>query len=205
MCFFSKQSKDAVTVEKRFNAAIDQKDLFVPREFINGFTFPLTPVITNESPSRISHLQWGLIPFWAKDDSIKKYTLNAKIETIRKKPAFRSSVNKRCLVIADGFYEWKWLDAKGKKKQKYLVTRPGNELFAFAGIWSEWTREETGEIIRSYSILTTGANELMSEIHNSKKRMPVVLTPGFETGWLTGEPVERFNAIDPDLDAVEQE
>lgn len=205
MCFFSKQSKDAITVEKRFNAAIDQKDLFAPREFINGFTFPLTPVITNESPSRISHLQWGLIPFWAKDDSIKKYTLNAKIETIRKKPAFRSSVNKRCLVIADGFYEWKWLDAKGKKKQKYLVTRPGNELFAFAGIWSEWTREETGEIIRSYSILTTGANELMSEIHNSKKRMPVVLTPEFETGWLTGEPVERFNTIDPDLNAVEQE
>jgi putative SOS response-associated peptidase YedK len=203
MCFFSKQSKDAITVEKRFNAVIDQKHLFKPGDFINGFTFPLTPVITNKDTYLIQHFQWGLVPFWAKNDEIKKYTLNAKIETIRQKPAFRSSVNKRCLVIADGFYEWKWLDPKGKQKQKYLITRPGNELFTFAGIWSEWTNKETGEIISSYSILTTEANELMSQIHNSNKRMPVVLTPEYESEWLTDKPIETFKTIDPDLHAIE--
>ena len=135
----------------------------------------------------------GLIPFWAKDDSIKQYTLNAKIETLNEKPAFKNSVKNRCLVIADGFYEWKWLDEKGRKKQKYLITLPDSDLFAFAGIWSEWQNKSTGEIINSYSIITTEANELMAEIHNSKKRMPVILTKKNEKDWLGGEEINDFN------------
>lgn len=203
MCFFSRQSKSAREVENRFNANIEDPQLFEPGNFINGFTFPKMPVIPDTDKSVIRHFQWGLIPFWAKDDSIKKYTLNAKIETLRKKPSFRNSVNKRCLVIADGFYEWKWLDANGKNKQKYLITLPNEKLFAFAGIWSEWADKETGELIESYSIVTTGANELMSEIHNSKKRMPVVLTAENESDWLDGRPVEDFQKCNVDLEAME--
>jgi putative SOS response-associated peptidase YedK len=200
MCFFSQQTKDATKVEKRFNAVVNDLLNFQPGAF-NGFEHPQTPVITNINSGVIEHLQWGLIPHWAKDDSIKKYTLNAKIETLNQKPSFRNSVNKRCLVIADGFFEWKWLDPKGKQKQKYLITLPDQDLFAYAGIWSEWVSTQTGEIIRTYSIVTTEATGIMREIHNSKMRMPVILSPGNEQLWLQNAPVEQFGAVDVGLDA----
>jgi putative SOS response-associated peptidase YedK len=96
------------------------------------------------------------------------------------------STSKRCLVLADGFYEWKWLDPKGKSKQKYLLTLPDNKAFAFAGLWNTWTNRNTGETLNTYTIITTAANELMSEIHNTKKRMPVILNPEAEKNWLDG-------------------
>ena len=98
----------------------------------------------------------------------------------------------RCLIIADGFYEWQWLDKKGKEKQKYLITLPGEQLFAFAGLWSRWVNLETGEIVKSYTIITTEADQLMSEIHNSKKRMPVILTRENENEWMNGHAVMEF-------------
>ncbi|GAB4260643.1 MAG: SOS response-associated peptidase [Vicingaceae bacterium] len=202
MCFHSKQSKDAQTVEKRFHAKIEHPEMFQPKSYINGFTFPKTPVIANNNKELIKMFQWGLIPFWAKDDSIKKYTLNAKIETIAQKPAFRNSIKNRCLIIADGFFEWKWLDPKGTKKQKYLISLPDESLFAFGGIWSEWVDKATGEIVNTYSIVTTVANEMMSEIHNSKKRMPVILTPENENAWLNGEDFAAFKNINIDLKAI---
>jgi putative SOS response-associated peptidase YedK len=75
-----------------------------------------------------------LIPAWAKDKTIQQYTLNAKIETLNEKPSFKNNIKNRCLVIADGYYEWQWLDPKGKNKQKYLITLTSEEPFAFAGI-----------------------------------------------------------------------
>jgi putative SOS response-associated peptidase YedK len=130
----------------------------------------------------ISHIKWGLIPSWSKDDSIKKYTLNARHETVNQKPSFKNA--KRCLIFADGFYEWKWLDAKGTKKQKYLIEYPDSELFAFAGLYDQWVDKETGEIIRSCSILTTQAKGIMREIHNSKLRMPVTINKSNFNEWL---------------------
>lgn len=185
MCFFSKISKTAQEVENRFNAKFDNQQDFKPSVY-NGFQFPKTPVITNVDLNRIQLFQWGLIPSWAKDDSIKKYTLNAKIETLKEKPSFKNSINKRCLVISDGFFEWQWLDEKGTQKKRYLVTLPNKELFAFAGLWSEWTTKQSNEKIYSYTIITTEANELMSKIHNSKKRMPVILALENEKDWLNG-------------------
>ncbi|MFP4691708.1 MAG: SOS response-associated peptidase [Bacteroidales bacterium] len=199
MCFHSRQSKNARALEKRFRAKIEQAELFEPSDHYNGFTFPKTPVVANEQPGLIRHFQWGLIPFWAKDEGIRQYTLNAKIETLHKKPSFRQAVKNRCLVIADGFYEWQWLDPKGRQKQKFLVKLPGDALFAFAGIWSEWAHPATGEVIHSYSIVTTEANELMSRIHNSKKRMPVILTETNEKDWLEGREVADFAGADPEL------
>jgi len=192
MCFHSKQGKEAQTLQKRFNAQVDVVLDTTTSEEYNGFSFPKTPVITDIKPEIITHYNWGLIPSWSKDMDIRKYTLNAKIETIHEKPSFKNSVNKRCLVLADGFYEWEWLDSKGKKKQKHLISLPDSGAYAYAGIWSEWIDKQTGEVQNTYSILTTEANTLMSEIHNNKKRMPVILRQEDETRWLNHAPIKEF-------------
>lgn len=112
---------------------------------------------------------------------------------LHEKPSFRNVVNNRCLIVADGFYEWQWLDEKGKQKQKFQLTLPDNELLAFAGIWSEWLDKSTGELINTYSILTTEANELMSKIHNTKKRMPVIVSVDNEQNCLNGQELKIQN------------
>lgn len=201
MCFYSQQTKDATKVEKRFNAVVNDLLNFQTGVF-NGFEHPFTPVITNNNSNVVEHLQWGLIPHWAKDENIKKYTLNAKIETLNEKPSFRNTINQRCLVIADGFFEWQWLDPKGRRKQKYLLTLPNEQLYAYAGIWSEWVSVLTGEIVKTYSIVTTVATGIMSEIHNTKKRMPVILTPENEQLWLQNAPLSQFAKVDIELCAT---
>src|SRR5690606_19415339 len=105
-------------IENTFDARFVEPEGYVPREEINAFDFQKNPVITDENRGEIELFHWGLIPFWAKDESIKKMTLNARIETLPQKPAFRDSVSNRCLVLANAFFEWQWLDAKGKSKQK---------------------------------------------------------------------------------------
>lgn len=186
MCFHSKQSKSAQELKLRFKAKFENEEEYRPTQY-NGFQHPKTPIITNEENNTIQLYNWGLIPHWANDDSIKKFTLNAKSETIHEKPSFKNAVQNRCLILIDGFYEWKWLDAKGKNKQKYLITLPNNEVFAFAGLYSHWLDKNNGEIIKTYTILTTEANELMSEIHNTKKRMPIILSSTNEINWLQGD------------------
>lgn len=192
MCFHSKQSKSATEVENRFKAKIDNMAMFNPQENINGFVYPLTPVIIDEKPEIITHYNWGLIPSWSKVEDIKKFTLNARIETVDEKPSFKNSINKRCLVIANGYYEWQWLDTKGKNKIKYELGIGNDELFAFAGLYSQWVDTITGEIKNTYTIVTTEANPLMAEIHNHKKRMPVILKREDESKWLHHEPIENF-------------
>ena len=193
MCFYFKQSKEAVELENRFQATVDNKiSGLVSALIFNGFEFPKTPVISNQDTSRINLFQWGLIPSFAQNDSIKRYTLNARIETLTEKPSFKNYIENRCLIIADGFYEWKWLDPKGKMKQKYLVTAPVCELFTFAGLWSEWVDRQTGDIIKTYTIVTTEAQGLMRDIHNSKMRMPVILAYELEKDWLSGEALDTF-------------
>jgi putative SOS response-associated peptidase YedK len=189
MCFFFKQSTDALTLENRFKAKFENPSRFSSSANYNGFLFPKTPVITNVERQKIQWYHWGLLPHWATDISFRKNTLNAKIETISSKPSFKNSIHNRCLVLADGFFEWKWLDRQGKEKQKYLITLPENEPFAFAGLWNTWINKQTGDIIETYTILTTEANEQMSIIHNSKKRMPMILTQNEEASWLENKPI----------------
>lgn len=191
MCFHSKQTKKATELENRFKATIVDLEVFEPNEHINAFVYPKTPIITDINPNQIEHFNWGLIPKWAKDDTIRQYTINARIETIKEKPSFRNSVNKRCLVIANGFYEWKWLDKAGKKKQKHLISLENDDLYAYGGIYSEWIDKETGEIINTYSIVTTEANPLVAEIHK-KRRMPIILKPEDEKDWLSGREINDF-------------
>lgn len=192
MCYRTQINAKLKDIEKAFEATFAEPEAFSPMEEINAFDFLKTPVITNENRGEIQQYNWGLIPFWAKDDKIKKMTLNSKIETATEKPAFKNSVSNRCLVIATGYYEWQWLDAKGKNKQKYFIRPTDQEIFAFAGIYSTWKDPQQNEFIDSYSILTTEANELMSEIHNNKQRMPVVIKKGDEARWLEGADLQSF-------------
>lgn len=199
MCFYSKLSKKAIEVENRFKAKMPESNLFESSDAINGFAFPRTPVVTNKDRDTIKLFQWGLIPFWSKDKNIQKHTLNARVETLHEKPAFRSVYQNRCIIAADGFYEWQWLDDKGKKKQKHLIHIANNDIFTFAGIYSEWVDTETGELIPTYSIVTTEALGIMESIHNSKHRMPIILNPETEQTWLDGEEVKLFTNLQVDL------
>lgn len=192
MCFHSKQSKKAQNVEKRFNAKVDDPKGFLVSDHIKGFSFPKTPVILNERPDIIQNINWGLIPSWSNDNEIRKFTLNAKVETLTEKPSFKNVVNNRCLIVATGFYEWQWQDKKGKNKKKHLITVGDDELFAFGGIWSEWKDVITGRNIKTYSIVTTEAKGLLKRIHNSKERMPVILTDNTNKRWLDGADMNEF-------------
>ena len=156
----------------------------------NGFSHPIINVVTEENPNDLQHFMWGLIPSWAKNDDIKKYTLNARYETLKTKPSFKTA--KRCLIFADGFYEWKWLDKQGKKKQKYLIELPNSELFSFAGLYDQWINKQTGEIINSCSIITTEAKCVMREIHNSKMRMPMIIENNQMEDWLKNKETNLF-------------
>lgn len=192
MCFRTKLNLKIPLIEEDFDAVFLSPEAYKPMAEINAFDFMKTPVITDENPEEIQMFHWGLIPFWAKDQNIRKMTLNAKIETASEKPAFRNSVNKRCLIAANAYYEWQWLDEKGKQKQKFIIKPTKQKIFAFAGIYSDWKDPQTGEIINSYSILTTEANELMSRIHNNKQRMPVVLKKEDRKRWLGGAEISNF-------------
>ena len=205
MCFHTKQTKSAKELQKRFKANVIEPQKLELSKQISGFEFSQTPVITNLEKETIQHFNWGLIPSFAENEDIRSFTLNAKIETLTEKPSFKESINKRCLVIANGFYEWKWHDTKGRNKEKFLIGIENEELFAFAGIYSCWVNPFTNEIVNSYSIVTTEANELMAEIHNIKKRMPIVLTPNNEQEWLNGEDIESFKKVNTPLIAISQE
>ena len=194
MCFFMQISKDATELKHRFKASFEDEIHYKPSIY-NAFQFPYTPIITAKESSRIQLFQWGLIPPWAKNDEIQKNTLNARLETIQEKPSFKYVLENRCLIPADAFFEWQWLDPKGKEKQKYQINLPDESLFSFAGLYNQWVDPNSGEIKNTYTILTTEANELMSIIHNSKKRMPVILNPNDEIKWLSGT-LQSFNDID---------
>ena len=126
-------------------------------------------------------MKWGLIPSWAKDPSIGNKMINARAETVAEKPSFRKAFrHHRCLVIADGFYEWK---REGKAKQPYYIRFKDSRPFAFAGLWESWKdpSQEDGSPIDSCTIITTEANEFMQSIHH---RMPVILKPTNYDQWL---------------------
>jgi putative SOS response-associated peptidase YedK len=130
----------------------------------------------------LSIARWGLIPFWAKDVKIGARFINARSETASDKPAFRVAFKmRRCLIPADGFYEWKKLE---KGSDAYLVVLANRMPFAFAGLWESW-KSPHGELIESCTILTTVANELLRPIHD---RMPAILSPSDYELWLNPDP-----------------
>ena len=197
MCFYVKISKTATELENRFGKKMIHASTYNPAKKLSGFSFPKTPVITNKNIHEINLLKWGLIPAWSKNMEIEKYTLNAKIETLHEKPSFKNIMQNTCLIIVDGFYEWQWLDEKGKNKQGYEIHIPNNDLFCLGGLWTNWQNKITNEWIESYTIITTSANTLMEKIHNTKKRMPLIIHQKNEENWLSNKPLiqEEYELI----------
>ncbi|WP_153126848.1 SOS response-associated peptidase [Peribacillus tepidiphilus] len=135
-------------------------------------------VINDGTFNRMGYLRWGLIPPWAKDLSIGHKMINARAETLHEKPSFRNAFQKkRCLIIADSFYEWK---RNGQNKTPMRIKLKSDDLFAMAGLWEHWKSPE-GQSIYSCSVITTTPNELVKDIHD---RMPVILKPEDEKIWL---------------------
>ena len=162
------------------------KDLF----HASAFTHPRILIFTNREPYKATPSTWGLVPNWVKDNKQRlqlwNKTLNARGETIFEKPSFRyAAKHNRCLIYLDGFYEHHHF--KGKT-YPFFIHHKDNEPLPVAGLWSEWTDKETGEILNSFSIVTTKGNGLMTRIHNNPKlsesRMPVILPKELEDIWL---------------------
>ena len=154
----------------------DFQDLIIPRYNIAPSQNILT-IVQREAEREATFLQWGLIPFWSTE---AKGFINARVETIEQKPSFKDSFQKRrCLILADGFYEW---ERMGKISQPYYFQMKDRAPFTFAGIWDRW--QHNGRSITSCAIITTKANKLLSEIHT---RMPVILGTESHNLWLDEE------------------
>lgn len=204
MCFHYSLTKERTEVEIQLGARWN--DDWEPVYHANGFSFPEMPVIKQSEPGIIQFSHWGLIPQWIKSkeeaDKFRAQTLNARAETIFEKPSFRSSIsNSRCLVIADGFFEW--MEFK-KKKYPHFIHLKNKAIFCFAGIYSEWTDRETGEHTCTHSIITTEPNDMIRRIHNVKQRMPVMVPASRYKEWLSPglskEKIQSFFTPYPDTE-----
>jgi len=167
-------------IAARFDA---QKVLFeTPRRYNIAPTQPVAAITQREDERVLDAFRWGLIPSWAKDPAIGNRLINARAETLAEKPAFKSALKRRrCLIPADGFYEWSTPEkAKSKEKTPHYIRMKTGELFAFAGLWDEW-KSPDGEEVRSCTIITTTPNELITPLHH---RMAVILKPEHESLWL---------------------
>jgi putative SOS response-associated peptidase YedK len=174
----------ALPVEARYNIA--------PTQFVaairNG----------EDNNPELAMLRWGLVPYWAKDPSIGNRMINARAETVAEKPAFRAAYrHRRCLVLADGFYEW---HREGSVKTPYYISSADGQPFAFAALWENWNSKDTDESVQSTTLITTEANDFMASLHH---RMPVVLTPDTAPRWLQGGDDALGNALEnmPELRA----
>jgi putative SOS response-associated peptidase YedK len=142
----------------------------------------LIPAVLDESPGVLAPLRWGLIPRWAKDAKIAQSLSNARAETVREKPAFREAFKgRRCLVVVDGFYEWR---REGKSREAFHFTRTDGAPLAFAGLWDEW-QPPVGDPVRTCSVITCASNGTMAPVHD---RMPVILERPDFARWLEGDP-----------------
>lgn len=178
----------------RFTLTVDPADLqekfgeyTFPKKFAPRFNIaPSQPVlaIPNDEKFKADFFVWGLIPMWAKDPSIGNRLINARGETVAEKPSFRGSLKyKRCLILADGFYEWKAAQDR-KTKTPYYIHMKDRKPFAFAGLWDSWNGPD-GSAVRSCTIITTEPNELMTMIHD---RMPAILHTRDYAKWLDPTP-----------------
>lgn len=195
MCFYYAVVK--VNANRLFENQLireEQLKMFPDHYFVNGFEFPLMPVISDQLPGKIQMFRWGMVPSTTRTEKqarefLSKYnTLNARAESLFESRIYGPSIRaKRCLVLCSGFFEWRHREPgkKGTPKYPFYVTLKDNSMFVFAGVWNAFTDRETGEIIHTYSIITTPANKMMAVVHNSKKRMPLIISPKKAMEWLS--------------------
>ncbi len=176
MCGRFSIAKSKEEIAKRFNVGTPAN--FKPR--YNVAPLQQLPVITSKKPNEIGFMRWGLVPSWSLDATTAANMINARGETITSKIPFKHCVkDQRCLIPADGFYEWK---KEGKAKVPFRFTLSNEELFCFAGLWDSWENQETGDILNTVTIITTEANKLVSDVH---ERMPVILRKDLERLWIS--------------------
>ena len=174
----------SVDVQPRYNIA--------PTQYVAAIR------MGNDEQRELVKLRWGLVPFWAKDPSIGNRMINARAETVAEKPSYRNAYkHRRCLVLADGFYEWR---RQGDAKTPYYISLASGEPFALAGLWEDWTDKESGESLQTTTLITTDANDFMAPLHH---RMPVILEAATATDWLAGsrDLLDDVAAITPPLQA----
>jgi putative SOS response-associated peptidase YedK len=196
MCGRSSLTKTEKEIEARFRATFytDELQRYNPLPNYNVAPTDMVPVVTGEDSHHLQIFKWGLIPFWAKDKGIGAKMINARIETLTEKPAFKNLMaTHRCIVPMDGFYEWK---TEGKIKTPFRIVTTDQDIFSAAGLWDIWHVPDTGEIIRSFTVITTPPNRMMEKIHD---RMPAILLPENEKLWLDTElkPDEALQLIIP--------
>lgn len=164
-------------IRKRFNIAPTQE----------------APVVRRAASGEreIAMLRWGLVPSWAKELKVGTRMINARSEGVEAKPAFRDAVKqRRCVVPASGFFEWK---GEPGRKQPYAITLPGRPLIAFAGLWERWNPPE-GPAVETFTIVTTEANTAIAQVHD---RMPVILPMDAVESWLAGSPAQALQRLTP--------
>ncbi|MFM8916951.1 MAG: SOS response-associated peptidase [Bacteroidota bacterium] len=190
MCGRFSLTKTEAEIEARFGTKFYSNDLI---KRYNVAPSQLALVLTNNNPDELQFFKWGLIPSWAKDPNIGNRMINARFETLKEKPSFKNLINrKRCLVIADGFYEWRNV---GGKKKPVRITLVDEKLFAMAGLWDEWRDPISGNIVKSFTVVTVPANELIAPIHD---RMPAILHPNSEKNWLNLDPIDDMLTTYPE-------
>ena len=186
MCFSVNVNLIKEELESRYDATLIDHDKYRPSYYYHAFGLPEIPAVCSGNPGKIRLLRWGLIPSWVKTmeeaNEIRFKTLNARAESIEEKPSFSASFrSKRCIIPVKGFYEWQHI---GKEKIPWYIYHSGNEILSMAGLYNEWVESKTGEALDTFTIVTTDANDLMAEIHNSAKRMPVILDKNNEQKWI---------------------
>ncbi|GAB3989658.1 SOS response-associated peptidase [Spirosoma daeguense] len=187
MCYHKSLNAKASELEERYQAELPASADFQPVYHANAYTFPVWPIVTRQEPEKLQLIRWGLIPHWTRSDDaaneIRTKTINARAETIYEKPSFRGAAQsgKRCLIPVTGFYEWHTV---GSKKFPFYISATDQKITSIAGLWDEWPDPETGELVKTYTLLTTEANSLLAAIHNTKKRMPCLLSAKAENAWL---------------------
>lgn len=197
-CYYRRSDKQRIA--EAFRVGIPPSFEILPSYNVAPQTFQPVVRLNRETHDReLALLRWGLIPYWAKDAKIGFSTINAKAETITTSATFREAIKyRRCLIPADGFYEWAKIDAK--TKQPYAIALKDGSPFAFAGLWEHWKDKVTGQPLETYTIITTETNELTATIHN---RMPVILALKDYERWLTpGDsarlPIDLLRPFDED-------
>ena len=197
MCYIVTIFHSLKQISQELGLDMDESTEYTPYYFVSGFVQPMLPLIPNDTPNNLHMAKWGLIPSWVKDEETAKEisikTLNARSETAFKLPSFRNAMRKqRALLPVNGFVEWRH-DAG--VKQPYFVHHAAGELLTLGALWEEWTHRETGELLRTFSILTTQSNKLMSYIHNTKNRMPVVIKDDDRYAWLSNNDPATLEAL----------
>ncbi|HOO98968.1 MAG TPA: SOS response-associated peptidase [Bacteroidales bacterium] len=186
MCFTVNVNLVKDEIEERYGISFPSEYRYEPSYYYHAFNLPELPAICSGKDEYIDILRWGLIPSWVKSasdaDEIRMKTFNARSETISTKASFAESFRSmRCVIPVSGFYEWQH---RGNVKVPWYIFPADEKILSLAGLYSKWIHADTGENVYTFSIVTTEANELMSEIHNSGKRMPAILERNVEKKWL---------------------